>query len=97
MVQRFLSSVLARSGCPALEVGPYRAVELLKTSDPDIRLVITNTPRLFLPFAGQIALLYIAACPDQALASRFPTCRVLHKPFRPVELMASVRELLESL
>jgi hypothetical protein len=96
IVQKFLHIVLKRLGCQVIEARPRAALELMKTSQPGVGLVITNTPGLFLPFADRVPLLYIAACPDPALASRFRICGVLHKPFHPSELLEAVKALAGS-
>jgi hypothetical protein len=56
-------------------------------------LVITNNPEAFLPLAGTLHMLYIAANPDLDVASHFPACRVLRKPFRNVDLVEAVDQL----
>ena len=59
-------------------------------------MVITNRPEVFLEFAGMLPMLYIAAAPDQDLASKFAICRVLRKPFRNDDLLAAVEQLADS-
>jgi hypothetical protein len=91
IVQRFLRAVLEREGYEPLEAAPQSAVELIKLSKPGVDLVITNSPGIFLPFADEVRLIYIAACPDLDLAARFRNCRVVQKPFHPAELLDAVR------
>ncbi len=76
-----------------MEVGPQQALDLLNLSKKPMGLVITNAPGIFLPFAGQLALIYLAASPDLDLAARFQSCRALQKPFHPVEFLEVVRSL----
>ena len=91
IVQKFLRTVLEREGYESVEAGPQAALELIKLSRPPVGLLITNSPGIFLPFAEQVPLIYIAACPDLDLAARFRTCRVLQKPFHPGEFLQAVK------
>jgi hypothetical protein len=59
-------------------------------------VLITNQPSLFLAFADELPLLYVAALPDPRLASMFRRCRVLRKPFQASELVASVDQLIHA-
>ena len=93
IVQKFLRTVLDREGYQTIEVGSQSALELMEFSNPRVGLVITNAPGMFLPYAQQVALIYIAACPNLDLAARFKTCSVLQKPFHPAELLEAVRIL----
>lgn len=97
LVQKFLRSVLFRSGYQVVEASPGTALSLVAGCQEDVRLVITNTPAVFLPVADRILMLYVAACPDYVLAVRFPTCRVLRKPFHPADLLRAVEDLAASL
>jgi len=93
VIQQFLHVVLDREGYKPVEAGPQLALQLMERSSPPVGLVITNTPGIFLPFAEQVPLIYLAACPDFALAARFRTCRVLQKPFHPADLLEAVKSL----
>ena len=93
IVQKFLHSVLKLRGYEAVSVGPYSALDFMKTSHPCVGLVITNSPSLFLPFADRVPVLYVAACPDRMLASRFRNCEVLQKPFHPSDLLKAIEVL----
>jgi len=95
-VSTFLRAVLQKHGHKVVIGEAVRASELLgqRSIAPD--LVITNTPDLFLQFAGTLPLLYIAANPDPGIASQFPNCRVLRKPFRNGELLEAVEQLVEA-
>ena len=95
-VSSFLRAVLQRRGHKVVTGEAVRASELLREGGVTANVVITNRPEAFLPFAGTLPLLYIAANPDPALASQFPTCRVLRKPFRNDELLEAVEELAHS-
>jgi hypothetical protein len=90
-IRSYLRFVLMRHGYSVLESDPGRACELL-TSDGGI--LVTNTPEPFLPCAHKLALVYLAASPDIELASHFPACRVLRKPFQPDELVKAVEGLV---
>jgi len=97
VVRKFLRNVLERHGFRVVEATPRSARDLANLSGPDIALVITNTPGSFLPFAERIRIVYVAACPDYALASLFRSCRVLQKPFHPDKLLEAVKDLADSL
>ncbi len=97
IVQKFLRAVLEREGYQPVEAEPQSALELMKTSGPGVGVVITNAPGMFLAFADRVPLLYIAACPDLDMATRFRACRVLQKPFHPAQLVEAVRRLSASL
>jgi len=96
IVQKFLRAVLEREGYEAVEAEPQSALELVEVCQPPVGLIITNVPTIFLPLAGRLPLLYMAACPDMEMASRFRNCRVLRKPFHPGELVDAVKRLNES-
>ena len=91
IVQKFVRVVLEREGYAPVDALPQSALEMLKQSPSAVGLVITNAPGMFLPFAEQVPLIYLAACPDLDLAARFRSCRVLQKPFHPAELLEAVR------
>jgi hypothetical protein len=92
-VTGFLRTVLQRHGHKVVTGEAVGASELLRDGSVAANLVITNRPEAFLPFAGTLPLLYIAANPDLELASRFLTCRVLRKPFRNDDLLDAVEDL----
>ena len=92
-VSKFLRAVLQRHGHNVVTGEAAQASELLRAGSVIANVVITNQPEAFLPLAGTLPLIYIAANPDPELASRFPTCRVLRKPFRNDELLEAVKEL----
>ena len=92
---RFLHSVLRLRGHNAVSVPARAALDFMVSSRPDVSLVITNAPGIFLQFADSLALIYIAACPDHAMASRFRKCRVLQKPFHPAQLLEAVDVLTD--
>ena len=94
LVTRLVHSVLGRRGYDVSEASPHVALELLSRPDSPVSLIVTNTPGIFLRFADRVRLLYMAASPDYNLAGRFQSCRVLHKPFHPAELVSAVASLL---
>ncbi|MCU1233213.1 MAG: response regulator receiver protein [Candidatus Solibacter sp.] len=71
-----------------------QGVDLLRSGDCGIGLLITNVPARFTEFADRVPLLYIAAFPDPNEVSPFRTCRVLRKPFHPEQLINCVEQLL---
>jgi len=94
LVGRLVGSVLGRQGYQIHEASAEAALDLLGLSGSSERIIVTNQPEHFLPFAGRVRLLYLAACPDYDLAKQFQVCRVLRKPFHPDELLSSVVKLL---
>jgi hypothetical protein len=93
LIQRFVGGILKREGRPVVEASVDGALRILGAGDPAVALLITNQPARFLEFAETLPLLYIAAFPDPALAERFHRCRMLRKPFPPMDLMACAAEL----
>ncbi|HUA62924.1 MAG TPA: hypothetical protein VML19_29480 [Verrucomicrobiae bacterium] len=96
LVGKLVHSVLRRSGYAAHAASFAEAFDLLNGGASLVSLLITNRPEVFLQFAERCRLLYMAACPDHDLASRFRCCQVLHKPFHPAELLNAVKMLLGS-
>jgi hypothetical protein len=95
-VSSFLRTVLQKHGHKVFIGDAARAGELIRQGGVVADMVITNQPEVFLEFARILPLLYIAASPDPELASQFPICRVLRKPFHNHELLAAVEELADS-
>ncbi|MBZ5625666.1 MAG: hypothetical protein LAQ69_44290 [Acidobacteriia bacterium] len=95
-IQKYLRDVLVRHGYRVMGAYAERVIQLLQSEDDEIDLVITNRPGDFVAFADRVALLYLAAAPDLELASLFPACRVLKKPFQPEHLLAAIRDLIGS-
>ena len=96
LVRRLIDGILTRGGYTVVEAEPRRALTLLQQATEEIGLLVTNTPELFLDSAQQVALLYVAAFPEQQWAEKFPRCRVLPKPFPPQKLLALAQELLKT-
>jgi hypothetical protein len=94
-VSKFLRTMLQRHGHQVVTSEPDQASESIRNGSVQAQVVITNKPEAFLPFANWLPLLYIAANPEPALALRFPTCRVLRKPFRNEDLLEAVGELAQ--
>ena len=95
-VSSFLRTMLQRHGHKVVIGEAVHASELLRQGSIVADVVITNQPDVFLESAGKIHLLYLAATPDFHLASQFPDCRVLRKPFRNDELLEAVNSLAHS-
>jgi CheY-like chemotaxis protein len=89
---RLLAALLTPHGYAVVATGASRAIEVLRAAAGS-PVLVTNAPGKFLEFAAQVPLLYLAATPDDSLAARFRSCRVLRKPFRPKELLAALDEL----
>ena len=94
-IQKLIQGLLGRSGYQAQAAAQdYRQTLLEGGSLPSV--LITNQPSLFLAFADELPLLYVAAMPDPQLASMFRHCRVLRKPFHASDLVASVDQLMQA-
>jgi DNA-binding NarL/FixJ family response regulator len=93
-VAGFVRTLLRRQGREAVITTAERGLALLQAQDLNPDLVITNTPQEFLPVAGRINLLYLAAMPDPSLIASFPSARSLRKPFSREELLGAVESLL---
>ena len=94
LVRRLIHGILTRGGYTVVQAELWRAFELLSDPGEAFALLITNQPYLFLEFAGNISVLYVAAVPDAEWAAKLPRCRTLHKPFRPQELLELTGKLL---
>ncbi|MBZ5725628.1 MAG: hypothetical protein LAP87_11600 [Acidobacteriia bacterium] len=92
-VGTYLRTILRRHGFTVVGAEPQHGIDLVDSGEVKPDLLITNTPGVFARFADQIPVLYLAACPDMELASRFRSCRVLQKPFLPDQLLAAVEDL----
>lgn len=94
-IQKLIQGLLGRSGYHAQAAAQdYRRTLLEGGNLPSV--LITNQPSLFLAFADELPLLYVAAMPDLRLAAMFRRCRVLRKPFHTAELVASVDRLIHA-
>jgi CheY-like chemotaxis protein len=96
-INSFLRTVLQRHGYRVVTADQYQGSSLMRAGGIRPDVVITNKPDVFLPFADDCPMLYIAASPDPELALRFQTCRVLRKPFRYEDLLQAVDELARAL
>jgi len=92
-VQKFLETILRRNGFRVVFCIPSRAIELIRSSEEPVHLVITNAPLEFELVSADVPLLYVSAAPNPDLAARFSNCRMLAKPFRSEELLSAVMEL----
>lgn len=96
-IRKFLGDVLKRRGYRVVGADSARAIEMIRSGDETVDLVITNTPVEFAAVAEQVPMLYIAAVPDPEMGSRFRAFRALKKPFLPDQLIAAVKELVGAL
>ena len=92
-VGSFLRTVLQRHGYQVVTGEAFHSSEMVRQGRIAADVVITNDPEAFLALAATQPLLYIAANPDLELASKFPACRVLRKPFRNEDLLEAVDDL----
>ncbi len=94
-VRRLVRDVLTRRGYRVIGAEVDEAVEMLRSGEGELRLVITNSPREFMDFAESLPVLYMAAAPDETVAARFRACRTLQKPFSNQRLLEAVGSLVE--
>src|SRR5262245_44587353 len=93
LIEQFLDMVLRRNGRDVLVLTADRALELVKSGEHRITLLITNTPAEFQQVAEKLPFLYLSASPDPMVAASFPRMRVLQKPFSVGELLRAVNEM----
>ena len=93
-IRKFLGDVLKRRGYRVVGADSARTIEMIRSGDETVDLVITNTPVEFESVAEKVPMLYIAAVPDPAMGSHFRFFRALRKPFLPDQLLAAVKELV---
>lgn len=94
-IRKLLRDILTRHGYRIVESTARQVGDLLRTGVGHIDMVITNTPGELLEFAGELPVLYLAACPDPDLAARFRCCRAVKKPFLAERLLTALAELTE--
>ena len=90
----FLKSCLSRYGYRVIGGDSNFAMNILRSGEPRVDVLITNQPENFADSAARMPLLYIAAFPEPARASAFPRCRMLRKPFHPQQMLAALAGLL---
>jgi CheY-like chemotaxis protein len=95
LVRRLIHGILTRDGYTVVEAEPGHALKLLADTGANIALLVTNTPELFVDYAGRLALLYVSMDPEDRWAKQFVRCRLLPKPFQPHKLVELTHELLE--
>jgi len=91
-VRNFVRTALERQGHAVVCASISQATEFLRAGCAN--LLITNTPAEFAEFGATVPLLYMAAFPDPANASRFKRWRAICKPFQNAELTSLVSQLL---
>ena len=93
LVSKLVRTVLEKHGYSAITAGPTEAEGLLRSAHASDEILLTNSPSQFLEFAEKIPLLYLTSSPDPVMQVAFRSCRVVHKPFSPKELVEAVEEL----
>ncbi len=93
-VAGFLRNVLQRKGYHVIPAEAGDGLNLLRSAENGVSLLITNLPAAFTEFAESVPLLYLAANPDPTVSSPFRASRVLRKPFHPKQLLMCVEQLL---
>jgi hypothetical protein len=93
LISKLVRSVLQKKGRSAVVATPAEATELLRAPESITRILVTNTPDLFLEFAESVPLLYLTSSPTLQLQYAFRNCRVVRKPFVPNDLVKAIDEL----
>lgn len=93
-IRRYIRAVLAGCGRSMVEAESAHAIELVRSKERKVALLITNRPQDFELFAGELPILYLSAQPDETVAARFRECRMLRKPFTPAELSAALTAMI---
>jgi CheY-like chemotaxis protein len=93
LVSKLVRSVLQRRGYDVKLATASEAEALLEAPNPEVGILLTNSPNEFLEFSGRVPLLYLTSSPDVLLQAAFHNCRVVVKPFVPEELVRAVEEL----
>jgi len=94
-VRKLVRDVLTRRGYHVIGTDVDETVEMLRSGESQVRLVITNSPGEFMDFAETLPVLYMAAAPDEAVAAQFRACRTLQKPFSNQRLLEAVGALVD--
>ena len=93
-VRKLVRDVLSRRGYRVIGTDVHQAVDLIRSGEEQVSLVITNNPEEFMDFAETLPILYMAAAPDEAIASQFRACLTLRKPFTTQDLVDAVGALV---
>jgi hypothetical protein len=94
LVRSFIRTLLERYGYTVVEANLARGLELVRTRETPVDILITNQPVPFAECGRDLALLYVAAWPEEPLARPFHRWRALRKPFKPQELLLALEDLM---
>jgi len=94
-IRRLVRDVLTRRGYRVIGTDVEETVEMLRSGEGQVGLVITNCPGDFVDFADTLPMLYMAAAPDETVAAQFRACRTLQKPFSNQCLLEAVGDLVD--
>src|SRR5579871_5361196 len=94
MIANLLRTMLRQENFTVLITNFVNALAMVQ-SERFSGILVTNTPQDFLEFADTVRLLYLSGAPDPDIGRRFRRCRVVRKPFTPVELVGALKELAE--
>ncbi|HWD00244.1 MAG TPA: hypothetical protein VG456_25975 [Candidatus Sulfopaludibacter sp.] len=92
-IRRYLRSILTRAGLRTMEAEECAAVDLVRSGEVRVAVLITNDPRAFREFAADCALIYTSSSPESTMVEGFERCRILQKPFHADELLKALREV----
>src|SRR5215813_9006340 len=93
-IRKLVRDILTRRGYRVIGTGVEEALEMLRSGSETLSIVITNNPAEFMEFSDTLPVLYMAAAPDEGVASRFRTCRTLQKPFSTQNLLSALSDLV---
>jgi len=92
-ITKFLHSALSRAGESAISLSPKSAMEFMDAAKTPVRALITNTPQMFRPHAGQFPLIYTSSCPVPEAVDGFPVNRTVRKPFHAAQVLDAIHEV----
>ena len=93
-ITNFIRSLLATGGYSVVTAEPHHGLNILRSGAVEVDLLITNSPGMFSEVGERIPVLYLAAVPDPDEVAGFRISRTLRKPFRPRQLLETVRQLI---
>lgn len=93
-IGRLAAVILQQHGFSPTVLGVAEAAGIIRARKQDIAALVTNSPWLFLEFSADLPLVYLSSTPMPDMEAAFRACRIVQKPFKPVDLVKAVRELI---
>ena len=94
-VRSFVRTLLERHGYNVIAADLARGLELVSTEGTHVDALVTNQPAAFAKDCRDLALVYIAAFPEESLALPYRRRRLLSKPFAPQLLLQALEDLVK--